>query len=86
MADLIRELRTLTGYLNRFFAQSFTPTGRLKVVNIPVAIGDAAEAEQQYVSSITRIPTLLENLTAEMRQAREALERTGLGQPRQGSA
>jgi hypothetical protein len=75
ISSLIAELRTLTKYLNHLFEQSFTTTGRLKVVNIPVTIGDAAEAERQYLTSITQIPTLLRSLTDEIKQTRETLER-----------
>jgi len=75
IVKLVTELRTLIAFLNRFFSESFTEKGRLKVASIPITIGDSKEAEQNMVVAISRIPTLLEELTKEIKQTREALEK-----------
>ena len=73
LSGLLAQLTALLENLNRFFTTSLTAGGRVKVANIPIQVGDAAESQQTLVSSIIRIPTLLEGLTLELRQTRELL-------------
>jgi hypothetical protein len=70
---LLKQLSILLENMNRFFELSLTPAGRLKVANIPVAIGDTKESQENLVSSVIRIPALLEQLTLEVKQTREML-------------
>ncbi len=87
-ANLVTQLTTLLEHLNRFFSLSLTSGGRVKVANIPIQVGDAAESQQNVVSSIIRIPALLEGLIAEVRQTREVLSRLAdqqTGSTRQGT-
>jgi len=65
--------------MNRFFELSLTPAGRLKVANIPVAVGDTRESQENMVSAVIRIPALLEQLITEIRQTREILSRQEQG-------
>jgi len=73
VSQLLAQLTVLLENLNRFFTTSLTAGGRVKVANIPIQVGDAAESQQTLVSSIIRIPILLEGFTAEIRQTREVL-------------